>query len=149
MVSFNAAAQASEIAEDEDVVDVPINGKTYKARRPTTAQGALLNVGLTGRTMALRMEAIMNLIEALMGYEARAVVAQMVWERRIDFNDLLGGSEQNPDGGLIDQIFSEFTARPTVPSTDSSESPTSGGRKSTGRSPGRGSIRSDSPSTPS
>lgn len=148
-IAFRAAAHAAEISEDEDVVDVPIEGVVYKARRPTPMQGALLNEALTSTNGAERLSAVFRLIQALLGSEAKEVLEEMAWDRRIDFPDLIGGSEQNPDGGLLDQIFAEFAARPTEPSTDSSSSQTSGGRKSTGRSPGRGSTRSASPSTPS
>lgn len=148
-IAFKAAAEAADIGEDEDVVDVPIEGKIYKARRPTPIQGALLNEALTATNGAVRLTAVFKLIQALLGPEAKTVLEEMAWDRRIDFPDLIGGSEQNPEGGLIDQIFAEFAARPTEPSTDSSSSRTSGGRKSTGRSPGKGSIHSGSPSTPS
>lgn len=148
-IAFQAAAHAAEISPNEDVVEVPIDGVVYKARRPTPMQGALLNEALTSTSGAARLSAVFKLIQALLGTEAREVLEEMAWDRRIDFPDLIGGSEQNPEGGLLDQIFAEFAARPTEPSTDSSSSQTPGGRKSTGRSPGKGSIRSDSPSTAS
>jgi hypothetical protein len=148
MIEFNVAAEAAGLAEDEDVFEVPIEDEVYIARRPTTAQGALLNVALSG-TGVSRLSAVFSLLEGLIGEEGRAHIERLVWERRVDLDDLVGGSEQNPEGGLIDQIFEAFSERPSQPSTDSSSSRATGGRRSTGRSPGKGSTRSPSPSTAS
>ncbi len=145
-ISFHAAAKAAEVGENEDVVEVPIDGKVYLARRPTVAQSTLLNIALAGQRQE-RLVAVFQIVDALLGNEARQIIERMIWERRIDFPDLIGGSDQNPEGGLIDQIFAEFAARPTEPSTDSSSSQTPGGRTSTGRSPGKGSIPSPSRSS--
>lgn len=147
-ISFEVAAKASEVEEGEDVVDVPIEGVVYKARRPTVAQSALLSASFTGTGVA-RLNAIFDTIQALMGDEAVAHVKRLVWARRIDLDDLYGGSEKNPNGGLVDQIIAEFANRPTEPSTDSSEQPDESGRRFRGRSAGRGSTLSVSESTSS
>lgn len=146
-IEFNVAAKAkvAEADPDEDVVEVPIDGKVYHARRPTTAQSALLSSSLSKGDIG----EVYTLIEAMMGRDARRHVERLVWNRQIEFGDLVGGTDQNPDGGLIDMVFAEFAGRPTVPSTDSSPSRAAGGRRSTGRSPGRGSTGSTSPSTDS
>lgn len=148
MIDFKIAAEAASTPEDEDVVEVPIEGVTYLARRPTLAMSALMTASLNSKG-GDRLSAVFKLIGGLMGDDARDHIERLVWDRRINYEDLIGGSEDNPDGGLIDQIFAEFTARPTGPSTGSSASPGTGGRKSTGRSPGKGSTRSTSPSTDS
>lgn len=147
-IEFKVAAEAALVAEDEDVVEVPINGTMYYARRPSTAQAVLLNAALTG-VGGDRLSAIFRLIEGLLGEEALTEVQNLVWSRRLDLGDLVGGSEQNPDGGLLDLIFAEFAGRPTEPSTASSPSQRNGGRRSTARTPGKGSTRSTSPSTAS
>lgn len=148
VIEFAVAAEASEVGEDEDVVEIPIDGVTYQARRPTVAQGALLNVALASKGVKA-LSAVYELIGGVMGEDARAHIERLVWARRIDFDDLVGGSEKNPDGGLIDQIFEAFTEFPTKPSSGSSPSRPTTGRRSTGRSPGKGSTRSPSPSTDS
>jgi hypothetical protein len=141
-IEFSVAAREQTVQEDEDVVEVPIDGKVYLARRLTMAQSALLNEALNGSGSG-RVRATFDLIQGFMGPEALEHIERLIWERRIDFNDLLGGgSEQNPGGGLIDQIIEQFSARPTQPSTASSPSPVSGGRRSTGRSRGKGSVPS-------
>lgn len=149
-LAFKVAAEAADISEDEDVVEVPIDDMVYVARRPTTAQGMLLGAALSHGGEE-RNTIIFDLISALMGPEALAHVKKLILARRIDFDDLLGGgSDENPDGGLIDMIFAEFAAsddRPTQPSAASSSSRAAGGRKSTGRSPGKGSTRTTSRST--
>lgn len=144
-IGFAVAAKASETPQDEDVVEVPIDDVIYFARRPTTAMGALL----TDALQSGQLGTVYKLIEGLLGEDARKHVERLVWARRVDFDDLIGGSEQNPEGGLIDQIFAEFAGHPTEPSTASSASPRTGGRRSQGRSPGKGSTRSTSPSTDS
>lgn len=149
MIEFNIAAKEHEAAAkpDEDVVEVPIDGVTYLARRPTLAQATLLNLTLS-QTGYDRLASIFELLHYLIGAEGVAHVKQLVRERRIDYPDLIGHSEQNPNGGLVDLIFAEFTKeRPTQPSDDSSPLPAVVGRKSTGRSPGKGSTRSTSRST--
>jgi hypothetical protein len=148
-ISFAIAAEAAEPAAEEKVVEVPIGDRVFYARRPTVAQAALLNKSLAAPILADRIVAVFRLIEGLLGEDARDLIEELLWSRRIDLDDLVGGSEQNPEGGLVDQIFSEFSAFPTVPSTGSSASRRSGGQRSTGRSPGKGSTRSPSPSSAS
>lgn len=154
MIEFNVAAKAAEMDGDEAVVEVPIDGVVYYARRPTVAQIALLNTTMVGDGTDVRLGAAFDLLESMLGPAARHHLERLAWNRLIDFDDLVGGSEENPEGGLIDQIFEEFqnkdlVERPTQPSAASSSSQASGGRKSTGRSPGKGSTRSPSPSTDS
>ena len=147
MIEFNVAAKAAaaEPGEDEDVVEVPIDGVTYIARRPTAAQVALLYASADDSTYA---EGVMKMVESMLGEEARKHIERLIWQRRIDFNDIMGGTEANPKG-LVSAIIAEFAGRPTEPSTDSSESQPRGGRKSTGRAPGKGSTSSRSASTDS
>ena len=146
MIEFNVAAKAAveKPGEDEDVVEVPIEDVVYQARRPTAAQVALIYAS-SGDTYA---QTVMNLAQSIMGLAARKHLERLIWERRIDFGDIMGGTEQNPEG-LISSIIAEFAGRPTEPSTDSSPSQAPGGRRSTGRAPGKGSTRSTSPSTDS
>jgi len=146
-IEFKVAAEAEirEAAEDEDVVEVPIDGKVYIARMPSVAQFALLQAELRKKGVD-RFAAVFDFVESMMGEEAREHIERLVVKRQIEIDDLIGGSEKNPDGGLIDLILAEFTGRPTEPSTASSGSQKTGGRRSTGRSPGKGSTASSSPS---
>lgn len=146
MIEFNVAAKAAaaEIGENEDTINVPIDGVTYVARRPTAAQAAMLYVS----SDATYAEVVMRFVESMLGIKARKHLERLIWERRIEFDDIMGGTELNPKG-LVSAILAEFAGRPTEPSTDSSPSQVPGGRKSTGRSPGKGSTHSTSPSTDS
>jgi hypothetical protein len=148
MLEFAAAAAASEVADDEDIVEVDLFGMEVVARRLTTAQMALLSAARSAGG-GEQVNAIFGSIEDMFGKDALVHVKRLIHERRIDMGDLLGGgTDLNPDRGVIDAVIQEFSAgRPTQPSTASSSSRGRGGPKSTGRSPGRGSTRSDSPST--
>ena len=148
-IQFQVAAQAAQAGEEEKIVEVPIEGITYQARKLTTAQAALIPIALTGPSVVDRLGAALQMIEMLIGSAGAAHVRRLIIARRIDMGDIIGGSEQNPDGGLLDQILREFSQHPSQPSADSSSSRPNGGRKSTGRSPGKGSTHSDSTSTDS
>lgn len=136
-IEFFAAAKAAEMTDEEDFVMVNLDGEDYKARRPTTAQIALV-VATGGKDLGV----IFRVLQSILGNEALDVIEGMVWDRRIDLPDLFGGSEQNPKG-LLGRIVEEFRAgNPTQPSTGSSKSRPTGGQRSTGRSPGKGSTLS-------
>lgn len=148
MIEFKVAAEAdaAKIGENEDVVEVPIDGVVYEARRPTAGQVGLLTVGVSdGSTY---FAAVLDMVTILIGTEGRDHIKRLIRDRRIELADLFGGTPENPDG-LVGAIISEFAGRPTVPSTASSASRSTGGRRSTGRSPGKGSTQSPSPSTDS
>lgn len=145
-IAFAVAAAAAEVSEDEDVVEVPIGDKVFLARRPTLGQSVLLSEARDEMSLAR----VFKLLRVILGDEATEILEQLVWDRRLDFADLIGGgTDLNPNGGLIDQIQEAFAERPTEPSSDSSASRKSTGRRSTGRSPGKGSTHSSSPSTDS
>lgn len=149
MIEFKTAANKAETPEDEDYVEVPIDGEVYHARTPSAGQMALFAAAFAD-DLPGQAQAIFDMLEAMMGEEATRHIKQLLKDRSIDMGDLYGGgTELNPDAGLIDSIMEELAGRPTQPSTASSRSQASGGRKSTGRSPGKGSTRSGSPSTAS
>lgn len=158
-IEFNVAAKAKEAeelrasgddesADDLELVEVPIDGKIFRAKRPDASK---LTVVLTADAQQLpRM--ILKLIEDMFtipgkdgqdGKEVKKILQDLIWEGAITFSDLFIGTEQNPNG-LILQIASEFGGRPTEPSTASAASAQTGGRKSTVRSRGKGSTPSPS-----
>lgn len=139
-----AKAEAAKISKDEDVVEVPIEDVIYIARRPTSAQVGLLTYAQAkGENYYV---AAFDMVESMMGVEAVQHLRRLIGERRIDFDDIVGGTEQNPKG-LISAVIAEFAGRPTEPSTASTGSRPSGGRRSTGRTPGKGSTSSPTAST--
>lgn len=150
MIEFKVAAlaDAQKVGDDEEVLEVPIEDKVYTARRPTSAQTGLLSVAIASGGNGAYTKALIDMVEIMLGAEGRAHIVRLLANRQIDLDDLLGGTEQNPKG-LISEILEQFSGRPTEPSTDSASSQPTGGRRSTGRSPGKGSTRSSSPSTDS
>ncbi len=145
-IEFKVAAEAATPGEKEPVVEVPIDGEIFIARKPTTAQIAILNVALSSRNLAEQFVGVIDMVEAMMGASGRTKIEELLRQRRIDMDDLVGGSESN-EAGLLDQIVAEFSGRPTKPSTGSSSKSQPSGRRSTGRAPGKGSTtRSPSPS---
>lgn len=146
MIEFKVAAEA-EVAEDEDYVEVPIEDKVYHARLPSTGQFALFAAAQADKSGPKQVKSIFDMVEAMLGEEALEHIKDLVQRRAIDIDDLFGGgTDLNPNAGLIDSILEELGGRPTQPSTDSSPSRGTGGRRSTGRTPGKGSTRSSSPS---
>lgn len=146
-IEFKVAAAAAR--GDDDVVEVtfpePIG--VVKAKRLTTAQAEIMGTELRLRptVTALKIAAIS------MGTEVADYLEALLLDGVIDQPDLIGGWGENDEGkneeGLIDSLIRQFTGRPTGPSTGSSTSQTAGGRRSTARTPGKGSTRSASRST--
>lgn len=148
MISFTTAAKAASRSDEEATVDVPIDGKIYKARRPTTIQSSAL-ASILSRG-GIRLTLLLNLLGQLMGDEAQAHIERLIIEGRIEQGDLLGGgTASNPDKGLLEKIVEEHTNLPTEPSTDSSKLQETDGRSSTENSQAETSTPSSSPSTDS
>jgi hypothetical protein len=150
MLEFAAAAAASEIPEDEDVLEVNLFGLEVVARRLTPGQSALM-FAARARGGGAAMDGVFQGIADMFGEPARKHVEKLIHDRRIDLADLLGGgTDLNPDHGVIDAVMEYFSdGHPTPSSTASSPSRARGGARSTGRSPGKGSTRSASPSASS
>lgn len=154
-IEFKVAAQAArEDDADRDVIEVtfPEPLGVLKAYRPSTAQSEILGSQLRIQPTLTALELARVIFEDR-GDDVVEWLTDMLMERRIEQRDLIGGWGENGEGkneeGLIDGILRQFTGRPTGPSTGSSSSRSAGGRKSTARSRGKGSIQSDSRSTAS
>lgn len=148
-IEFKIAAAAARA--DAEVIEINLGDfGTVEARRPTTAQAQILGADM--QQMGT-VNAALAFIEMLVSKEAAEYLRGLIRQGVIDREDLVGGWGENDEGlneeGLVDQIIKGFTGRPTAPSTGSSRSQTAGGRRSTGRTPGKGSTRSPSPSTAS
>lgn len=146
-IEFHIAAAAER--GDEDVIEVDFGGDlgVREAKRITTAQAELLAAQIRQYPTLGALE----MIRASMGDEVAEHLRELLLAGIIDRNDLIGGWGENDEGkneiGLLDQIIRGFTGRPTAPSTGSSRSQSTGGRRSTVRTPGKGSIQSSSRST--
>lgn len=150
MLEFTKVVEAAERAAGADdeapVVEVNVWGLKAQARMMSMTQAALLSV--PGRRVSEQVGAVLSAVEGMMGLEARSHVERLLMAGHIELSDLLGGNERNPKG-LLNAIWEEFRAHPSQPPTDSSKSRIAGGRRSTGRSRGPGSIPGDSPQTAS
>lgn len=149
MREFKVAAKRAA-GEAKDEIEIPFGERTLIATPPSPGQVALFYD--RAATTPTEEDPDAGPVSAVFGF-LRGVLAEgdvpylkgLLQDRRIEFETLLGGDDDGP--GLIDSIMEEYGARPTGPSTDSSASPESTGRPSTGRTPGKGSTRSTSPST--
>lgn len=144
-LEFKVAARAArEDDENRDVIEVafpePIG--TRLASRPTTAQAEILGEAIRNTPTLAALE----FVNITIGPEVADYLRNLLLDGSIERNDLIGGWGPNEDGrnevGLVDGIIAEFSGRPTGPSTASSGSRTTGGRKSTRRTPGVGSTAS-------
>lgn len=140
---FKVAAQA---ARSEDVIEVtfPDPLGVVNAHRPTTAQSEILGSQLRLQPVQASLE-FARIVFADRGDEVADFLRNALLDGLIDLPDLIGGWGPNDEGrnevGLFNGLIQQFSGRPTVPSTASSSSQSSGGRRSTGkRTPGPGSI---------
>jgi len=138
-------AEENEGAEPE-VFEFSIAGQDFVADMPTNTQIVLLSATLSGGRTSDVLTGSLEFLEGTLrgnGYKRiRRLVAQGIVS-----TDLLIGGDENNDKGIVDSIVAMVSdGRPPTRSTGSSGSQKPGGKKSTGRAPGKGSILSDFPS---
>jgi hypothetical protein len=146
-----AAEVAAEEGEEveEKILEFALAGQDFRLKMPTATQIVLLATSSDTGTMRGMIGATMDFLEGLMlddGYRRlRKLMAQGVVSHEL----LLGGDQDN-EQGIIDWIIEQVSdGTPPERSSGSSASPKPGGPRSTGRAPGKGSIRSGSPSAAS
>lgn len=121
-------------------------GQDFELYVPTTTQIILLSTSTDEGTLRAMLGSSMAFLEGIMIGDSYKRFRKLVANGTVSNSLLLGGDGAN-EQGIIDWIISQVTdARPTTSSTDSSPSPASTGKRSTGRAPGKGSILSGSPS---
>ncbi|QJD53256.1 tail assembly chaperone [Microbacterium phage Tempo] len=144
MREFQLAAerdqQEKELGE-ETVLEFALGEEKFRAKLATPGQSSLV-IGAFGQNETQAIQAVYKFLRRILLDDGYRRLTRMVEEDKVSFGVLFGGDDNN-DGGIVDWIIEESASRPTRPSTESSSSPTTGGRKSTGRSPGRGSTLSD------
>lgn len=151
MREFKVAAKKAA-GEAKDVLEIPFGERTLIASKPSSGQIALFYDRVstnpsTDEPDAGPVSAVFGFLRGVLADGDLAYLKNLLQKDLIEFELLLGGDDEG--GGLVDTIMEEFAGRPTGPSTDSSGSPASTGRPSTGRTPGKGSTRSSSRSTAS
>lgn len=132
------------------------NGEVFEARVPTSAQIMIFLSSLRDTENMGHWDGVQRFLKNTFKNEGDYErIYELMEEGVIDVPDIIGGSEAGEDGEGRPSLFAQLTeeasgGRPTQPSSDSSKrSEEDSGRRSTGRSPGKGSIRSNSPSTDS
>jgi hypothetical protein len=147
-----ADKEAEAEAEDDAVVEIlefELAGQDFRLNKPTSTQIVLLSTSSDTGTMRGMIGASMDFLEGLMLDDGYRRFRKLMTQGIISHDLLIGGDDTN-EQGVIDWIVAQVTdARPTGSPDDSSPSPKSTGQRSTGRAPGKGSIRSASPSTAS
>jgi hypothetical protein len=153
-MQFQAAAARVQGEIDEEIEDgdrpepktleFSLAGQDFELYVPTTTQIILLSTSTDEGTLRAMLSASMAFLEGIMIGDGYKRFRKLVANGTIS-NDLLLGGDGTNEQGIIDWIISQVTdARPTTSSTDSSPSPASTGKRSTGRAPGKGSIPSGS-----
>lgn len=115
--------------------DPDASARVYHQKRPEPALMSLVMAGITSNTSEPEKA------EALWSFYKGTLPAN-------EFHDLRDRVIRNQDLDLdrllevVEKSIAAWSTFPTRPSSDSSGSPTPGGRRSTGRAPGAGSSRS-------
>lgn len=141
-------ADAEDKGEAPEPFEFGLAGQDFKTQKmPTSAQLSLLSIGLNqGDKEAIEtaLDIFDGILEGNGGRRLRRLLARGVVTPGL----LFFGDELNEEG-IIAALMEHLTGRPTTPSSASSESPKSAGRRSTGRAPAKKSTPGDSPSTDS
>lgn len=147
MYEFQTAAEAAapELTDSEETFDFTLANQEFRAKYPDVGQ---LSVLIAAKTTAGRMIAVHRLLGILLLDDGYDRINELLTNGQITFGTLFGGDELN-ERGILDTMIQVAIGRPTQPSSDSGQSQRSAGRKSTGRSPGKGSTHSNSRPTDS
>lgn len=109
--------------------------------RPTASQNISVVAALAeGGASPLR--AIFAYLDNILLPGEGRKIRRMIERKDIEFDLLYGGDELNEEG-IVDRIMALASENPTDAPTASSSSQAGTGRRSTGRSPGKGSTRSN------
>lgn len=151
MTKFEFAAAVARVEDEgkqEELIELGFGDfGTLHAHKPTLTQILNLSDHLDGRsTIRETFSANKKFLIGLLVPEDVDLFEDLITRGVITRELLLGGDDSN-EKGIIDSIAETVTdGRPSQPPTDSSPSRPNGGRRSTGRAPGKGSTRSTSPS---
>ena len=159
MTKMQFQAAATRVAEEveaeegeeveEKILEFELAGQDFRLKIPTSTQIVLLATASDTGTMRGMIGASMDFIEGLMLDDGFRRFRKLMAQGVISHELLLGGDDDN-EKGIIDWIIEQVSdGTPPARPSGSSASPKAGGPRSTGRAPGKGSIRSGSPSVAS
>lgn len=133
--------QPEEVAYD---VNIDVGPHELSARLPTEPE-LLAFFGRIDQGGARAIGAVWRLVTRLFPPEDVRILENLVEDGKIDFGLIFGGEELNEGRSILGMLIEQASARPTQPSGGSSASSPTTGRRSTGRSPGKGSTASTPP----
>lgn len=138
-----AFAVAEAKADPDEVIEFSLGADEFEVRRPTLDQVIALSLLPPEATEADVARASLAFMDGiLLGDGAKRL--RVLMARGVVSVQLLFSGDDNNETGIIPAIVEAATGNPTPSPTDSATSQTSGGKKSTGRAPGKGSTRSNS-----
>lgn len=138
MRSFQIAAEQE--TEVEEILEFSVAGEEFKVKLPSASQATLVIANMS-RGASSAIAGVYRFLERALlddGYER---LTNLISEGELPFEVLFGGDELN-EIGIVEWIVQEAAARPTKPLSGSQRSSKSSGKRSTGRSPGKGSTHS-------
>jgi len=149
MRAFQLATEAQverEGSEDEEKVEeypltLHLGPYELKYKLPTPAQVSLL-IGTSQLGGSASLGATYRFLRGTFDKWSYNLLLTLVEDGKVT-QDMIIGGESEDEGGIVDELIKEASERPTEPPTASSSSSQAGGKRSTGRSPGKGSTLSE------
>jgi hypothetical protein len=122
----------------EAILQFGLAGMEFTASKATTSQMALV-VAAMDDGGAPAVAAVFRFLRGILHDDGYQRLRDLVAAGVVSFDLLIGGDEDNEDG-IVDWLIEKSAdERPTKRPTDYLPSQASGGQRSTGRSPGKGS----------
>lgn len=145
-MAFHAAAKAQvedeELEEQEPWFEFSLLDQDFVVRnKPSTAQSAVLLAGMADGSAEF-YAGVLNYLEAVVENGRGRIIRRFLSANQITWGLVWGGDDQN-EKGIVDTIIGLASANPTGGRSVSSSSPPATGKRSTGRSPGKGSTLSE------
>lgn len=137
MKEFTAAARAAD-DPDGEILQFRLAGIEFTADRATTSQMALV-VAAMDDGGAQMVAAIFRFLRGVLHDDGYRQLRELVAGGAVTLDLLMGGDEDNEDGIVGWLIEKSADERPTRQPADYLPSQATTGRRSTGRSPGKGS----------
>lgn len=143
------AKPTEDLPDDLEVIELDLGEHHFRVRKPTTDQ--MLGLTLIGRNVTQRtlLTHALSFMEGIMLDGKYQEFLDMVIAGTITSSLLIGGDDRNEQGIVQGIIQAAAKGNPTKPSTDSATSQKNGGKRSTGRAPGKGSKLAPSAPTAS
>lgn len=130
--------EAGQVEEYD--LEFTIGDYELRAKAPSSAQASLL-IGTSSLGGNASLGATYRFLRGTLDRQSYNTLLTLIEAGKIDNSMLVGGEGENEEG-IVDWLLEQASDRPTPVPAGSSESSPAGGKKSTGRSPGKGSTLS-------